>query len=89
MVRESSNKDNDSVAHKDSTTPPSPATNNAVGLAWVNGGKIHVLNPTDGGTKATVTPCAEITMLINGQPVVRKTEVSAEDEIKVTPLYHN
>lgn len=89
MVRESSNKDNDSVAHKDSTTPPSPATNNAVGLAWVNGGKIHVLNPTDGGNKATVTPCAEITMLINGQPVVRKTEVSAEDEIKVTPLYHN
>lgn len=76
----------------DNRTPaiknPSPVTNNE-GVAWVDGGKIYVKDPKEGGRKATITPCMEIQILVNGNPISDTSEVSEKDRIETVPLSHN
>lgn len=59
------------------------------GVAWVTGGRIYVQDPKEGCPKATVTPCIEIQILVNGDPITNTTEVSEKDQIEAVPLSHN
>ncbi|WP_003540874.1 flagellar assembly protein A [Desulfotomaculum nigrificans] len=76
--------ENENIVVKQS--PPSPLACSAMGLAWVKDGKIYVQNPIEGGQKATVKPCAEVRLLVNGQPVTQNIQVSQDDIIEVIPL---
>ncbi|ABO50383.1 protein of unknown function DUF342 [Desulforamulus reducens MI-1] len=56
------------------------------GMAWVSSGKIIVRNPQEGASKATITTCKEIQLLINSLPVSDSVEVSQEDHLETIPL---
>lgn len=58
------------------------------GMAWVKSGKIFVKDPEQGYPKATLSPCAGVSVNINGVPMEKTVEVSASDDIKVLPLSH-
>ena len=53
------------------------------GLAWVSSGKIIVENPVGNAPKASVIPCPEIQLLVNGSPITKATELSQDDVIEV------
>ncbi|MEG6522446.1 DUF342 domain-containing protein [Desulfotomaculum sp. 1211_IL3151] len=76
------------ISQNDDTSPPSPPPEFGDGMAWVSGGKIFVRNPAEGAKKATLTPCKEIQIYINGLPMTSRIEVCQEDVIEVKPLSH-
>lgn len=57
--------------------------NEKSGLIWVNGGRIFVQNPVGNAAKATLIPCPEVQILVNGNPVTRETTLTESDIIEV------
>lgn len=53
------------------------------GMVWVSNGKIFVENPTGNAPKASIIPCPEISVLVNGSPITTKTELAQEDTIEI------
>ncbi len=67
---------------------PNSITTERKGLAWVKDGKIIVQNPIGDTAKATLIPSQEVKVVVNGNPVTGKTELSQEDIIEVTCISH-
>lgn len=76
------------VSHNGDTSQPSSPLDSGNGMAWVSGGKIFVRNPVEGAKKATLTPCKEIQIYLNGLPIAACVEVCQEDVIELKPLLH-
>lgn len=75
----------------DNGQPNPPNTNNdekSAGVAWISGGKVYVKNPIDDMPKATITPCPEFHVVINGNHVAEISEVSHEDTLEITPVIY-
>ncbi|SHK70654.1 DUF342 domain-containing protein [Desulforamulus aeronauticus] len=67
---------------------PNSSPTERKGLAWVKDGKIFVQNPIGDAPKATFTPSPEVQVLVNGNPIISKTELSQEDSIEITCISH-
>lgn len=74
------------VSQNDDTSPPPSPPDFGDGMAWVSDGKVFVRNPVEGAKKATLTPCKEIEIYLNGLPVTGRIEVCQEDVIEARPL---
>ncbi len=61
-----------------------PIVKDLDGKIIINGDKIQVINPIDGGRKATITPSKEIILKLNGDEIQRKTALAEEDDITWT-----
>ena len=74
-------------------TPPQVSVSNSLpnerkGLAWVKDGKVFVQNPIGDAPKASITPSPEVQVLVNGNPITSKTELTQDDIIEVTCISH-
>lgn len=66
-------------------TTLSGGTGENSGKVWIKDGKLFVKNPVSGGTFAAVTPCPEVSLLVNGKIVDGRTTVSESDELVLKP----
>lgn len=53
------------------------------GEVWIDNGKVYVKDSTGTGNFATITPCAGLSLLINGVKVEEKTTVREKDVIEI------
>lgn len=56
------------------------------GKAWIQDGKIRVMNPLEGGRPPVVAPGRGVRLFINGQEVTQPQPVREEDDLRVETL---